>query len=191
MIGGVTGQGKTIFLKNLIYELAVHSTADKFSELDSSDEITNNAIIFDLQGDLVQILEPMKENLIKGKFKEFYEDLNLKTYSGLKQKIINEDILFLKPFYVEVNGFLDLFPWIDFGLNSENIKTAEEIVSFLPTLTRRGSQLLTQLFAAFMAANKFFNFEKFHDFVVEGVKRDDKGKSKCSWISEESGEHIE
>ncbi len=192
MIGGVTGQGKTIFLKNLIYELAAHSTADKFSKLDSTDEITTNAIIFDLQGDLVQILEPMKENLIKGKFKESYEDLNLKTFAGLKQSIINKDILFLKPFYVEVNGFLELFPWIDFGLNSENIKSAEEIVSFLPTLTKRGSQLLTQLFAAFMAVNNsVFNFEKFHDFVVDGVKQDDKGKSKCSWISEESGEHIE
>ncbi|MHA1728738.1 MAG: ATP-binding protein [Promethearchaeota archaeon] len=184
MIGGVTGQGKTIFLKNLIYELAVNSTSDYFGpERVKKKVISNNALIFDLQGDLVQILEPMMNDLIDDQYKEQYKDLKMDEFIGLKQKITNSDILFLKPFYVGAHGFLEMFPWINFGLCSANIKTAEELISLIPGLTKKGRQIIIQLYSMFIVAlgKRIFNFNEFFEFVIEGVQQDIKGRKNYKW----------
>ena len=189
MVGGVTGQGKTIFLKNLIYELAIHGGDDFFgSDPSNFKSVSNNAIIFDLQGDLVQVMEPMVKELIPDHYKQQYDSLNLKEFIGLKKKITNSDILFLKPFYVKPTGFMELFPWTDFGLDSKNIKTGEELTSLLPGLTNKGSQLIDQLFSMYMISHmdesneSHFNFNEFYEFVMDGVQTNEKGKKYYKWI---------
>jgi DNA helicase HerA-like ATPase len=181
MIGGVTGQGKTIFLKNMIYDLAVHDF-----------EVSNNMVVFDLQGDLVQMLEPMPEKMIGKDFKELYKDLDIKEFTGLKQKITNDDSLFLKPFYVKVHGFLEMFPWTDFGLNSANIETGEELVSLLPNLTKQGSQTIIQLYSMFMLEREtLFKFEEFYQFVINGVSVNERGIKNYRWSKKDESDSIE
>lgn len=180
MIGGVTGQGKTIFLKNMIYELATHEF-----------RVSTNMTVFDLQGDLVQILEPMMKEVIPKRFKQDYKDLGVQNFHGLKEKIINQDILFLKPFYVEVHGFLEMFPWVDFGLDSKNIKTAEELVSLVPGLTDKGAQTLSQLYSMFMGTQtEEFRFADFYDFVVNGLQKTEKGRKKYLWETPDGSDSV-
>lgn len=174
MIGGVTGQSKTIFLKNMLYDLAVHDF-----------NVSTNMTIFDLQGDLVQILEPMREELLDKNLKEIYKDGGISEFSGLKEKIINDDILFLKPFYIEPHGFLEMFPWINFGLSSIHITNSEDLTSIIPGLTKKGTQTLVQIFTLFMSErlenNVHFNFDEFFEFVNNGIQVDDKGKRSYLW----------
>lgn len=176
-IGGLTGQGKTILLKNIIFDLAKKDF-----------DVPVHSIIFDLQGDLLQIMKPMPEDLIPPKFRSLYQQFNL-VPAGLESIITNSDVLFLKPFYVKVKGFLRMFPWRNFGLRSYHIKTGEDLCGFLPNLSGQGPSTLTALFTLFMNSNKQFNFEVFYVWILNNRMMTNKGKYQ--WYNPNTNESIE
>ncbi|MFX0098793.1 MAG: ATP-binding protein [Candidatus Hodarchaeota archaeon] len=177
-IGGLTGQGKTIFLKNIIYQLVARNTDPPI-----------NSIVFDLQGDLVQVMEAMKSEVIPEKFKPLYEELDLKL-NGVKELLDGEDdVLFLKPFYVKAKGFLKRFTWRNFGFRSYHIKTGEELANFLPGLTSKGRSTLIALYTLFMRRRKIFDFEAFYQWIT--TSKEEVGKGNYKWESPSTNEFME
>ncbi|MHA1684082.1 MAG: ATP-binding protein [Promethearchaeota archaeon] len=175
-IGGLTGQGKTILLKNIIYQLA---TREKGPSI--------NSIVFDLQGDLVQVMEAMRAELIPDKFKHLYEELELK-FQGVGGLFDAGDVLFLKPFYVKAKGFLKKFPWRNFGFRSYRVKTGEELANFLPGLTSKGRATLVALYSLFMERLQSFHFETFYQWLLKSREETKKG---YKWTLPGTNEYIE
>ena len=166
-IAGITGRGKTIFLKNFIMNLVKQ-------EFDTP----IHTIVFDLQGDLVQILKKMPQDLIHEKYKSLYQALNLELH-GLEDYVTQDEILFLKPFYLETKGFLKLFPWKNFGLRSYHIQTGEDLANFMPNLTLKARSNLIMLCNSFIECVDFFHFETFYHWIINN-KTELKGKYQ--WI---------
>ncbi|MHA1339272.1 MAG: AAA family ATPase [Promethearchaeota archaeon] len=176
-VAGLTGRGKTIFLKNFIFNLVKQELNPPI-----------HSIIFDLQGDLVQIMKKMPKAIIPKKYLPLYEDLGLEL-NGLEDYLIQNEILFLKPFYIKTEGFLKLFPWKNFGLRSYHIKTGEELANFMPDLTSKARSTLIMLFNLFISRVNLFHFETFYQYVYNNKKMVSKGKYK--WTIPESNEEIE
>ncbi|MHA1869456.1 MAG: ATP-binding protein, partial [Promethearchaeota archaeon] len=175
-IGGLTGRGKTIFLKNLIFDVTKKEFTPRV-----------HSIIFDLQGDLVQLMKKMPNNLIPKKYRNLYEKFNLEP-QGLEDILINEEILFLKPFYIRAEGFLKIFPWKNFGLRSYRITTGEELVSLMPLLTDLAKATLISLFNFFMNNVTHFHFETFYQWVLNNKKIE--RKTKYVWYMPETNETV-
>ncbi|MHA1143905.1 MAG: ATP-binding protein [Candidatus Helarchaeota archaeon] len=163
-IGGLTGQGKTILLKNLILELADKQT---------------NLVVIDTQGDLCQIMKPMFEDFIDVDAKIILNELGLRL-EGLEDILMIRDMEFYKPFFVDLEGFLNVFPWRDFGIESRNIKTGEELALYLPELTNKAQDILEALFKLYMEKNDVFDFKDFYQWV-ETTKQEE--KNQCYWTS--------
>nr|MDO8109248.1 AAA family ATPase [Candidatus Sigynarchaeota archaeon] len=176
-IGGITGQGKTILLKNILLEIC------RKKDLDPA----INSIIFDSQGDLVQLLKPMVEDSVPAKIKPLYEELDLHP-QGLESTIDKNDILFLKPFYVTTRGFLKLFPWKNFGFRSYRVKTGEQLANFMPTLTEKSRATLMSLFTMFSERVTSFHFETFYQWVLNN--RNTSG-GHYKWFIQDSDELVE
>ncbi|MBN2150710.1 MAG: AAA family ATPase [Candidatus Lokiarchaeota archaeon] len=182
-IGGVPGQGKTVLLKNVIYDLVTRS-----------DELGSHvhAIVFDSQGDLVQVMKPWRESgmlRLADQSKKIKDDLGLKD-RGLEAAIKPDDVLFLKPFYVTPTGFQQLFDWKDFGFRSYRIQTGEQLASFMPLLTAKGHELLLSLFKLFSSCVSFFNFEAFCQWFDNNRITEKKGKN-IKWFVPNSVETVE
>lgn len=161
-IGGLTGQGKTILLKNLILELINKQT---------------NLIVIDTQGDLCQIMKSMPEEFLDIDTKIVLNELNLKL-EGLEDLLMIRDMGFYKPFFVNVEGFLTIFPWKEFGIESKTIKTGEELSLYLPGLTTKASDALDALFKVYMEDYDTFNFSDFYSWV-DRTKTEE--KNQCVW----------
>lgn len=155
-IGGLTGQGKSILLKNLILELAERQT---------------NLIIIDTQGDLCQIMKPMPAEFLDVDAKILLNDLNLGP-EGLENMMMIPDMSFYKPFFVNIDGFLTIFPWKEFGIESKNVKTGEELALYLPNLTKKAKDVLEALFNVFMKEVDTFNFEQFYHRITKIMKEE-------------------
>ncbi len=161
-IGGMTGQGKSILLKNIILELIKEDT---------------NLIVIDTQGDLCQIMKAMPEEYSDPSTKLLLQDLNLK-FEGLDDILMIRDMSFYKPFFINVEGFLKIFPWEDYGKDSKNIKTGEELCIYLPNLTNKAQDVLKNLFKVYMEINSEFNFENFYKWIKESNEED---KNQVIW----------
>jgi len=75
-IGGLTGQGKSVLLKNMIFELVEKPT---------------NIIVFDTQGDLVQIMKKMPEEYLNTESKMLLNDLNINP-EGIEDLVLRKNI---------------------------------------------------------------------------------------------------
>ncbi len=170
-IGGLTGQGKSILLKNLILELAEKQT---------------NLIVIDTQGDLCQIMKPMPEELLDIDTKIMLNELGLEL-EGLEDMLMSRDMSFYKPFFVNVEGFLTIFPWKEFGIESKNVKTGEELALYLPNLTKKAKNVLEALFNVFMKEVDSFNFEQFYNRITEKMQE---GKNQYCWKIADSSHEI-
>ncbi|MBD3187266.1 AAA domain-containing protein [Candidatus Bathyarchaeota archaeon] len=176
-IGGLTGQGKTILLKNIIYQLAKRQFVPPV-----------NSIVFDLQGDLVQMMKPMLEEIIPEKFKHGYEEMDLE-YEGLESLLPEDEVMFLKPYYVKVKGFLRMFKWRNFGFRSYHVTSGEELANFVPYLTDKGRTTLVALFSMFMERVESFHFETFYQWVLNN--RNITKKGNYQWFLPNSNEFVE
>lgn len=168
-IGGLTGQGKSILLKNLIFEMTEKNT---------------NLIVIDTQGDLCQIMKPMLEEFLDIDTEIMLHDLNL-PLEGLEKHLLIKDMSFYKPFFVNVEGFLNIFPWKEFGLESKTVETGEELGLYLPNLTPKAQIVLDALFKTFMEQRERFHFADFYAWINSSKQED---KNQFTWASENSYE---
>ncbi|MHA1784024.1 MAG: ATP-binding protein [Promethearchaeota archaeon] len=162
-IGGLTGQGKTVLLKNIIFELVQKST---------------NIIVFDTQGDLIQIMKKMPIDYLSKESRLLLNNINLKP-EGLEDILMRRNVKFYKPTFCKVGGFLSTFPWEEFGLESKTIKTGEELSLYLPELTPKARNALIGLFKFYIEAHGEFNLKSFIEWAKTNEREIE--KNQVAW----------
>ncbi|NHI93706.1 MAG: ATP-binding protein [Candidatus Lokiarchaeota archaeon] len=171
-ISGVTGQGKSVLLKNMIFELVTKPT---------------NLIVFDTQGDLVQVMKKMPEEYLDAESRLLLNDLNLK-YQGLEDNLVRKAIKFYKPVFTKVGGFLDTFPWENFGLESKFIRSGEELSLYLPELTQKARNALMGLYKIFTDEHQTFHLDSFIQWMKGNEKEID--KNQVAWTDMKNSREI-
>src|SRR5271157_385410 len=195
-VSGITGSGKSVALKNLIKAVVQHSLAEDLEKrvgiVQTGQKFFDvNCIVFDVQGDLVQIMRDFPEDQLTPELNDYFAVLGLNT-KGLGKFLNENEYIFLRPSFEQVEGFPYLMPWDSFSLTSEHIRTGEDLCYFMPNLTKTGKELIRNLFDMFMANTRrgapsgqsHFNLDLFYAFFKSGIN--EQGGTWSLPFSEES-----
>ncbi|GAB4312529.1 MAG: hypothetical protein Kow0069_13250 [Promethearchaeota archaeon] len=188
-ISGITGAGKSVALKNLL-KATVKWAIDRDLH---GHQFDVNCIVFDVQGDLVQIMRRAPPERIVPEASNQFAELGL-DFKGLGDFLDETECAFLRPHYYESpRGFPYLMPWRPFSLDSSRIRTGEDLCYFMPELTKRGAELVRTLHAMFVEnfesevpeGQSPFRLDLFYAFFRGGLH--DKGGT---WALPLSGEEV-
>lgn len=160
VISGLTGQGKTVFLKGLMYQLQQQGYS---------------VIAFDLQGDIQQITQQAKWRKLEHPENHPFSYIKDSTYASQEDLYITEDIFGCT---TDTCNPVSLFqPSVknanlsnnknNFCLSLDQVKSGQSLALFLPNLSDAGEQGLVALYNYYRHkhSGQHTNLEHFIEFI--------------------------